>query len=42
MIPEIPDYYIGFNRADGINKGTLEDRDMVTITTKEQKKVRIP
>lgn len=29
------DYYIGFNRASGINKDTTEDRDMVTITSKD-------
>ena len=29
------DYYIGFNRAEGINKDTWEDRNMVTIVRKE-------
>ena len=29
------DYYVGFNRATGINKDSGEDRNMVTITRKE-------
>jgi len=29
------DYYIGYNRATGINTGTSEDRDKVTIVKKE-------
>lgn len=29
------DYYVGFNRASGINKDTTEDRNMVTITCKD-------
>ena len=30
------DFYVGFNRATGINRETLEDRNKVTITRKEQ------
>jgi hypothetical protein len=29
------DYYIGFNRRDGINKDTVEDQDVVTVVRKE-------
>ena len=31
----LPDYYIGYNRKDGINKDTKEDPNMVTIVRKE-------
>lgn len=33
---ENKDYYIGFNRADGINQNTREDKNMVTINRKEE------
>eukprot|EP00532_Pseudo-nitzschia_australis_P020170 CAMPEP_0168300058 /NCGR_PEP_ID=MMETSP0142_2-20121227/29328_1 /TAXON_ID=44445 /ORGANISM="Pseudo-nitzschia australis, Strain 10249 10 AB" /LENGTH=716 /DNA_ID=CAMNT_0008249929 /DNA_START=39 /DNA_END=2186 /DNA_ORIENTATION=+ len=29
------DYYIGYNRKDGINEGTVEDPDMITIVWKK-------
>jgi len=32
------DYYIGYNRQDGINKNTFEDGNMVTIVRKESGK----
>jgi len=32
----LPDYYVGFNRAEGINKNTWEDIDKVTIVRKDK------
>jgi len=36
QVSMLQDYYVGFNRAEGINKGTSEDRNMVTIVQKEK------
>jgi hypothetical protein len=33
---KVQDYYVGFNRAKGVNADTREDRDMVTIVRKEE------
>ena len=35
QISKDQDFYIGYNRAEGINKDTEEDRNMVTIIRKE-------
>jgi hypothetical protein len=34
QISKVEDYYIDYNRADGINEDTREDRDKVTIVFK--------
>eukprot|EP00532_Pseudo-nitzschia_australis_P020175 CAMPEP_0168299850 /NCGR_PEP_ID=MMETSP0142_2-20121227/28369_1 /TAXON_ID=44445 /ORGANISM="Pseudo-nitzschia australis, Strain 10249 10 AB" /LENGTH=745 /DNA_ID=CAMNT_0008249651 /DNA_START=212 /DNA_END=2446 /DNA_ORIENTATION=+ len=31
----IQDYYIGYNRKDGINRDTIEDEDKITVVRKE-------
>ena len=31
----LADYYLGYNRADGINAGTLEDQNKITIIRKD-------
>lgn len=35
QVSQVPDYYVGFNRARSMNAGTWEDMDMVTITRKD-------
>jgi len=36
QLDDVQDYYVGFNQAEGINKGTREDKNMVTIVRKEK------
>lgn len=33
----VQDYYVGFNRAEGINEDSNDDKDMVTIIRKKEK-----